>query len=410
LILISKEMDTMKQRLIALALGLSLSFSALAVTITAAATPTPAPTPTTNPMIIPPAPNINAHGYVLMDAKSGDIIAQKNMNVIMQPASLTKMMTLYITFEALKAGQIHLTGEARVSKKAWGTGGSRMFLKLGSKVPVQKLIEGIIVDSGNDACTALAQFVGGNEATFVQLMNATAKRLGMDSTHYVDPTGLPRKGHVSTPHDMAILARALSEDFPAYYHFFKQKWLSYNGIRQPNRNRLLWRSTDFDGLKTGHTKEAGYCLVASGLRNGTRLVSVVMGAPTDMARANDSQALLNYGFRFYETHLLFSANQVLSTPRIWMGEKKQVGMGLTNNLYVTIPTGSYKTLKADMSLQPKLVAPIVEGQHYGQVVVKLGKKVIATRPLTAFSSDARGGIFTRMWDHITLFFKGWFKG
>lgn len=363
-----------------------------------------------NPTIIPPPPNINAHGYVLMDAKSGDIIAQKNMNMRMQPASLTKMMTLYLTFEALKSGRITLTDKARVSVKAWKTGGSRMFLKPGSDVAVAKLIQGIIVDSGNDACTTLAQYIGGTEKTFAVMMNQAAKKLGMNGTHYVDSTGLPRPDHYSTPHDMAILARALVNDFPAYYHFFSQKWLTYNGIRQPNRNRLLWRGSQFDGLKTGHTKEAGYCLVSSGMENGTRLISVVMGAPTDMARANDSQALLNYGFRFYKTHKLFSANQAIANPRIWMGQNKHVAMGLAKDLYVTIPIGQYKNLKATLKIQPKLMAPIQKGNTYGHVNVTLNGKPVAERDVIAFNNDPRGGLFSRMGDHIALFFKGWFKG
>jgi serine-type D-Ala-D-Ala carboxypeptidase (penicillin-binding protein 5/6) len=361
------------------------------------------------PAIIPPKPDINAHGFVLMDAKSGNILAEKNMGMRMQPASLTKMMTLYITFDALKSGRLKLDNKVRVSKKAWGTGGSRMFLKENSKVSVEHLIQGVIVDSGNDACTTLAETIGGNEKTFAQIMNQTAKQLGMDHTHYVDSTGLPRKNHYSTPHDMSLLARALVNNFPEYYHFFKQKWFTYNKIRQPNRNRLLWRGAQFDGLKTGHTKEAGYCLVASGIENGTRLISVVMGAPTDLARANDSQALLNYGFRFFETHKLFSANQALSTPRIWLGQSKYVKMGLNKNLYITIPAGQYKHLKASLSVRPKLIAPIEKGQSYGNVTITLNNKVMMTRPLIAFSSDQKGNLWTRTTDHIALFFKSWFK-
>jgi D-alanyl-D-alanine carboxypeptidase (penicillin-binding protein 5/6) len=404
-------MDTMKLRILGLCLAVSLAVTSFAATATKTpATPAPTPTPAVSPMIIPPPPNMNAHGYVLMDAQSGDIIAQKNMNTRMQPASLTKMMTLYITFEALKSGRIHLTDLARVSKHAWSTGGSRMFLKLGSEVPVQKLIEGVIVDSGNDACVTLAEFIAGNETTFAQIMNKTAHSLGMNGTHYVDSTGLPRKDHFSTPHDMAILARAIIQDFPQYYHFFDQKWLTYNNIRQPNRNRLLWRSADFDGLKTGHTKEAGFCLVGSGKRHGERLISVVMGTPTDMARANDSQMLLNYGFRFYDTHLLFTANQPISTPRVWMGQKKTIQLGLAKNLYVTTPVGTYKKMHASMTIEPKLTAPIKKGQTLGTVTVTLNGKTIASRPLIALTSNARGGAWTRMTDHISLFFKGWFKG
>ncbi|MDF1653494.1 MAG: D-alanyl-D-alanine carboxypeptidase [Coxiellaceae bacterium] len=361
------------------------------------------------PTITPPAPNINAKGFVLMDAQSGNIIAQKNMNQRMQPASLTKMMTLYIVSQALQSGRIHLDDKVRISERAWRTGGSRMFVKAGSLVPLRDLIKGVIVDSGNDACTALAEYVAGNEAMFAQLMNQAAQQLGMKDTHYVDSTGLPRPEHYSTPHDMAILARALVTHFPEYYGWYKQKWLTYNNIKQPNRNRLLWRDASFDGIKTGHTKEAGFCLVSSGMRNGTRLISVVMGAPTEPARINDSQALLNYGFRFFETHKLFSANQAVANPRVWLGKNKTAPMGLQHDLYVTIPTGSYTKLKADMTLQPKLTAPIAAGQSYGEVEVTLNGKKLSSVPLVALQADPRGGVWTRMTDHIAQFFHNWFK-
>lgn len=361
------------------------------------------------PTITPPAPNINAKGFVLMDAQSGNIIAAKNLDQRMQPASLTKMMTLYVVSEALKSGRIHLDDKVRISEKAWRMGGSRMFVKQGSLVPVHELIKGVIVDSGNDACTALAEYVAGNESMFAQMMNQAAQQLGMKGTHYVDSTGLPRPDHYSTPHDMAILARALITHFPEYYGWYKQKWFTYNGIKQPNRNRLLWRDASFDGIKTGHTKGAGYCLVASGLRNGTRLISVVMGAPTDAERANDSQAILNYGFRFFETHKLFSANQPLSTPRVWLGASNTVAMGLKHDMFVTIPTGSYDKLKAEMTVEPKLTAPIEAGKTYGEVNVTLNGKPVAKADLIALKSDPRGGFFSRMGDHVAMFFKHWFK-
>ncbi len=375
-------------------------------TTTHASVSTPMPAA---PTITPPAPNINAKGFVLMDAQSGNIIAQKNAHQRMQPASLTKMMTLYIVSEALKSGRINLDDKVRISDRAWRTGGSRMFVKAGSLVPVRDLIKGVIVDSGNDACTALAEYIAGNEAMFAQLMNQTAQQLGMKGTHYVDSTGLPRPQHYSTPYDMAILARALITHFPNYYPWYKQKWFTYNKIKQPNRNRLLWRDASFDGIKTGHTKEAGFCLVSSGIRNGTRLVSVVMGAPTEPARINDSQALLNYGFRFFETHKLFTAKQAVANPRVWLGKSKTVAMGLPHDLYVTIPTGTYKKLKADMTLQPKLTAPITAGQSYGEVEVSLNGKKLSSVPLVALQDDPKGGVWTRMTDHIAHFFHNWFK-
>ena len=255
------------------------------------------------PVIIPPAPDINAKGYVLMDVNSSKIIASKKMHQRMAPASLTKLMTLYATFQTLAQGQVTLNDSVRIGKDAWQRGGSRMFLKLGSHVPLEKLIQGIIVASGNDACAATAEYIAGKESNFAKLMNETAARLGMTESHFVDSTGLPKPGHYSTPHDIAILAQAIIRDFPQYYHFFNEKWITYNGIRQPNRNRFQWRDNSVDGLKTGHTAKAGYCLTTSALRNGTRLLSVVMGAPTDSDRANDSQAILNWGFRFYKSFI-----------------------------------------------------------------------------------------------------------
>lgn len=357
------------------------------------------------PTIIPPAPDINARGYVLMDANTGQILAEKNMNKRMAPASLTKLMTLYITATTLAQGQINITDKVRISKAAWKTGGSRMFVKLGSHVPLQDLIEGIIVASGNDACVAVSEYIAGSQNSFAQLMNQTAAKLGMKNSHFVDATGLPRPGHYSTPYDLAILVRAIITHYPQYYHWYKQKWITWNGIKQPNRNRLLWRDTAVDGLKTGHTSEAGYCLITSGMKHGMRLISVVMGTPSDSARANDSQALLNWGFRFYNSHKLFSAGKSIATPRVWLGASNTVPMGLTQDLYVTIPMGQYNNLKANLALAPRLTAPIVKGKPYGNVVVTLGGKVIAKAPLVALASDQKGGLWSRFIDHIALFFK-----
>lgn len=355
---------------------------------------------------IPSPPDIDVKGYVLMDADSGAIIAEKNMNQRLQPASLTKLMTLYIAFQALKSGQIHLNNKVTISIKAWNTGGSRMFLKEGAEVPVTLLIQGITVASGNDACVAIAQYIAGTEQTFAQIMNQTAERLGMKNSHYVDSTGLPRSDHYSTPYDMALLARAIINGFREYYHFFSQKWLTYNNITQPNRNRLLWRDISADGLKTGHTDEAGYCLISSAKRNDMRLIAVVMGATTDGGRADDSEALLNYGFRFYQTRLLFDANKGITKKRIWLGKEKYIDFGLENPLYVTVPVGDYKNLKASLQLDQNLRAPILKCKAYGEIIVMLYGKLIAKAPLIALQNDSRAGIFLRIWDHVTLFFKG----
>jgi serine-type D-Ala-D-Ala carboxypeptidase (penicillin-binding protein 5/6) len=360
--------------------------------------------PAALPTITPPPPKINARGYVLMDANSGKIIAEKNMNKKMPPASLTKLMTLFVASQALAQGQIHLTDPVRVSKEAWSRGGSRMFLKLGSHVTVRQLISGIIVASGNDACVALAQYVGGNETSFATLMNQSAQRIGMKNTHYVDSTGLPKPGHFSTPYDIAILTRHIIKDFPQDYSWYKQKWITYNGIKQPNRNRLLWRDPNVDGLKTGHTKAAGYCLVSSALQNNMRLISVVMGTPTDSARAGDSQVILNWGFRFYKTYKLFDANKIIAAPRVWFGENNNINVGVAQSLYTTIPNGSYAQLKATMQIQPELKAPITKGQTLGAVTLTLRGKTFKSVPLVALNNDPQSGFWGRTADHISFFF------
>lgn len=366
------------------------------------------PTTSQPPLIIPSPPRINAKAYVLMDANSGAILAQKNMNEKLPPASLTKLMTLYVASQALAQGQIRLDEKVRVSKEAWSRGGSRMFLKEGSYVTVRELIEGIIVASGNDACVAIAQYIGGNEISFAQLMNQTAQRLGMKDSHFVDSTGLPRPGHYATAYDLALLTRALINNFPQYYGWYKQKWIRYNKIKQPNRNRLLWRDPSVDGLKTGHTDAAGYCLIASARRHNMRLISVVMGTPSDTARSNDSQSLLNWGFRYYRTYKLFNANTPVIKSRVWLAQQKEVEFGLTRDLYITVPSGQYKSIKATIKIQPKLRAPIIKGQAYGKIEINLKGKIIATAKLVALNGDARAGWFSRSIDHIELFFKNIF--
>lgn len=385
-----------------------LSFILVGCGIALADTSPPSPTPNAQPIaqvpiIIPNPPGINAKGYVLMDADSGTIIASANMHERLPPASLTKLMTVYVASQALRQNQIHLDDQVRISTKAWQIGGSRMFLRVGTDISVQDLLQGIIIASGNDACVALAEHIAGSEDSFASLMNQTATRLGMNDTHYMDSTGMPNPNHYATPYDLAILTQHIINDFPEDYQWYKQKWIVHNNIRQPNRNRLLWRDPTVDGLKTGHTGEAGYCLIASAKRNGMRLISVVMGAPTDEARADDTQALLDWGYRFYETHKLFDAKQTLATPRVWMGEQKQVALALANPLSVTIPLGQYKDMKASMQITPQLSAPIVKGQVYGHVQVTLKDKVIATAPLIALSDDATGGLTTRLTDSITQF-------
>lgn len=364
------------------------------------------PQPARPPAIMPSSPDVNARGYILMDAKSGQILAEKNMDVHMQPASLTKMMTLYVITSALQSGQIHLTDPVTISKTAWKTGGSRMFVQVGTQVPVQDLIQGVVVASGNDAAVALAEYVGGTQQNFVELMNQEAAKLGMVNSHFVDVNGLPIPDHYSTPHDLAILARALITQFPEYYKaWYGQKWIDFNHIKQANRNRLLWQDPSVDGLKTGHTDEAGYCLVASAERNRMRLISVVMGAPTSSSRTSDSEALLNWGFRSYTTHELFAANQTLAKPRVWFGKKDEVPLGIPSGLYITIPKGQYPNLKAFLTLDKNYIeAPISKGQKIGNIDVMLNNKPFLKEPVVALQSNPRGGAVDRFKDRVILFF------
>jgi D-alanyl-D-alanine carboxypeptidase (penicillin-binding protein 5/6) len=354
--------------------------------------------------ISPTVPSIDAKGYLLIDAASGKILAEKNPDARMAPASLTKLMSLYIISGALKNGSIHMDDKVRISTKAWKTGGSRMFVKVGDEVSARDLMQGIAVASGNDASVAMAEYVAGTEEAFASMMNAQAKVLGMNSSHFMDSTGLPNPDHYSTPRDFATLARALTHDYPEDYRLFSEKWFTYNGIRQPNRNRLLWRYQYADGLKTGHTDDAGYCLVASAVKDGMRLISVIMGAPSDAARTEDSIRLLTYGFRFYETHKLYGKNTVLTHARTWKGKQKEVSLGVTEDLFATIPAGQYKNIQANLKLNEPLTAPIVKGQAYGNIEIMLNNQVLLSKPLVALEDNPRGGIFRRISDTMSFSF------
>lgn len=398
-----------------LLLTLSTLFICIAIQARASdTTPTAAPqivtassTSPTTPSIqnfIPSPPNIDAKGYVLMDANTGQILGGKNIDSTMPPASLTKLMTLYQIAAALKANRLHLQDLVAVSEKAWKTGGSRMFIRVGSQVPVNDLIQGIAVVSGNDACVAMAEHIAGTEEAFANLMNQTAVRLGMKNTHYTDATGLPNPQHYSSPRDLAILARAIITDFPEYYHWYSQKWFQFNGIRQPNRDLLLWRDGSVDGMKTGHTNEAGYCLVSSAKRKDMRLIAVVMGSSSVQSRANASLALLNYGFRFFESRKLVNANQALKTPRVWFGKNKTTPVGVQKDLYVTLPVSQNKNIRASLTLNKSIVAPIKAGDVVGQIEVTQGDKELMKTPLVALQDNPRGGFFSRFYDHIAKFF------
>ncbi|AWN74408.1 D-alanyl-D-alanine carboxypeptidase [Legionella anisa] len=368
----------------------------------------PSPTVTNKPLVTPAPPILNAKAYILIDVNSGKIIAEKNSEERLPPASLTKMMTLYVISNALHHEQIHLADNVRVSRDAWKIGGSRMFIKEGQQVAVEDLLKGIIVDSGNDACVAMAEHVGGTENSFTDLMNQQAQNLGMKNSHFTDSTGLPDPNLYTTAKDLAILGRALIIDFPQYYDWYKQKWFTYNGIRQPNRNRLLWRDNQVDGIKTGHTNEAGFCLVSSAKRDNMRLLAVVLGEPSDSSRADDSEKLLNYGFRFFETHQLYKSGQSISELPLYKGQVDKVNVGLNEDQYITIPTGQYQRLNISTKVPSFLEAPIKKGDKIGDLVVQFDNNVVSTRPLYALQDVESGGFYTRSKDSIRLAFKRWF--
>jgi D-alanyl-D-alanine carboxypeptidase (penicillin-binding protein 5/6) len=360
------------------------------------------------PLVTPQAPALNAQAYILIDVNSGKVIAEKNSEEHLAPASLTKMMTLYVISNALNQEQIHLTDMVRVSRDAWKIGGSRMFIKEGQEVSVEDLLKGIIVDSGNDACVAMAEHLGGTENAFTDIMNQQAKNIGMLNSHFTDSTGLPDPNLYTTAKDLAILGRALVSDFPQYYDWYKQKWFTYNGIRQPNRNRLLWRNNQVDGIKTGHTNDAGFCLVSSAKRENMRLLAVVLGEPSDSTRADDSEKLLNYGFRFFETHQLYKSGQSISEIPLYKGNVDKMTVGLKEDQFITIPAGQYQRLNISTKIPSHLQAPIKKGDNVGELLVQFDKEIIATHPLYALETVDAGGFYTRTKDSIRLAFQGWF--
>ncbi len=360
---------------------------------------------------VPPPPTIAAKAWVLMDYASGQVLAQSNMDERVAPASITKVMTSYVVSAELAQGKIKLDDAVPISEKAWrsggaGTDGSTSFLQLGSKVPLKDLLYGMIIQSGNDAAIALAEFTAGSEETFAQLMNQYAQRLGMRGTHYVDASGLPNPDHYTTAHDVALLSRAVIHDYPDEYKIYAIKEFEWNGIKQHNRNTLLWRDDTVDGIKTGHTSEAGFCLAASARRGDQRLISVVMGAASEKARADDNQALLNYGFRFYETHKLYAGNAPLVSPELWKGAVANLPLGVAEDVLVTFPRGRYGDLKASLEMPSRLVAPIEKGKAVGTLKVQLDGKVLLERPLIALAEGAEGGFFKRMSDGAWMWWKG----
>jgi D-alanyl-D-alanine carboxypeptidase (penicillin-binding protein 5/6) len=354
---------------------------------------------------VPTMPAIAARAYLLLDFNSGQLLGSHNPHERMEPASLTKLMTAYLTFAALKQQTLRPEQTVPVSERAWRAEGSRMFIEPRKPVTVDELIRGMIVQSGNDACISLAEAIAGSEEVFAQMMTREARRLGMKNTSFVNSTGLPHPQHYSTAHDLALLAAAIVRDFPEYYPLYSTKEFRYNNISQSNRNRLLWTDPTVDGLKTGYTENAGYCLITSAKRGERRLVSVVLGAVSEAARAIESQKLLNYGFQFYDTVRLYEKNQAVATLQVWKGSSNMVKAGFTSDFYLSLPKGQLEKLKASVeSLQP-LLAPISAGQRVGTMKLVLDGKPYRELPVVALETVPVAGILGRGWDSIRLLFK-----
>lgn len=354
--------------------------------------------------LVPAPPQIAARAYIVMDADTGRVLLSSREDERFPPASLTKMMTSYIVEDELTKGNISKTDLVPVSVKAWRSQGSRMFIQEGTQVLLSDLLKGIIIQSGNDASVAVAEYIAGSEEAFADLMNQHASVLGMDNTQFMNATGWPAEDHYSSARDMAILARAIIKDFPEHYGIYSEKYFTYNKIRQPNRNKLLWRDNSVDGLKTGHTEAAGYCLVASAKRDGMRLISVVMGTTSEEARAQESQKLLAYAFRYFRTHQLYKEGERLQTTQVWGGKVDQVDLGPAADLAVTVARGKSDQLQATLDLDNVIEAPISKGDIFGKVQVKLGEELVAEVPVVALQDVEEAGLLKRIWDKIALFF------
>ncbi len=368
----------------------------LLLSLAAAAQPSPP---------VPAAPTVAAKSYLLIDFNSQQLLAAVNEHERIEPASLTKLMTAYLTFTALKENKLRPDQAVSVSQRAWRAEGSRMFIEPRKPVTVNELVHGMIVQSGNDACIALAEAIAGSEDVFAQMMNRHAQRLGMKNTNFVNSTGLPHPQHYSTAHDLALLAAAIIRDFPEYYPLYSTREFSYNNITQANRNRLLWTDPTVDGMKTGYTEAAGYCLITSARRGPARLISVVLGTASESARAAESQKLLNYGFQFYDSIRLYERHQAVATLPVWKGEAERVKAGVASDLYLSLPKGQAEKLKATVeSLQP-LLAPIRAGQQVGTMKLTLDGRPYRELPIVALESVPLAGIFGRAWDTLRLIFK-----
>jgi D-alanyl-D-alanine carboxypeptidase (penicillin-binding protein 5/6) len=350
--------------------------------------------------LVPQPPQLGASAYILMDALTGKVIAELNADQVLPPASLTKMMTAYMLAYELAAGNVSLDDQVHISEKAWRTEGSRMFIQEGKFVSLEDLMRGVIIQSGNDASVAVAEHLAGSEDAFADLMNQHATRLGMTHTVFHNSTGLPAEGHLTTARDLAILAQAIIRDYPEHYRVYSEKEFTFNKIRQPNRNKLLWSDSTVDGLKTGYTEAAGYCMVASAKRDGQRLISVILGASSPEARARESQKLITYGMRFYETHSLYDAQERLANVRVWGGEQDYVELMLESELAVTIARGQAKYIKATMDINTGITAPLSAGDVLGKLIITLDTDVILEQDLVAAEDVLKGGFFKGLVDSV----------
>jgi len=375
-----------------------LLISSLLFSLTANAAMTPVPSP----------PRLAAKSYLLIDINSGRILAEKNIDAAIEPASITKLMTAYIVYKELDAGRLSLNEKVTMKKKTWRKWrlqGSTIYLQEKQPATVDDLLKGVIILSGNDATVALAEHIAGNEGQFVDYMNQYAQTLSMNDTKFMNSTGWPHEQHVTTAKDIATLAKAIITEFPEHYKLYAEKEYTFNDIRQYNRNKLLWRDKSVDGLKTGHTESAGYCLVASAQRKDMRLVSVVLGTKSEKARTDVSQSLLSYGFRFYESNKLYGAGESLNETRVWLGEEEMLNLGLMEDLHVTIPRGHYKHLDAVMDVNKDISAPVKKGQQMGTVRVMLNGEEILKKPLVALQTIDEGSFWQRTRDHIIQLFR-----
>jgi D-alanyl-D-alanine carboxypeptidase (penicillin-binding protein 5/6) len=354
---------------------------------------------------LPSPPIIGATSYYVIDSKTGYEIAALEPDKRVAPASLTKLMTAYVVFHALRENQIALEDEVTVSEKAWRAEGSRMFIEVGKRVSIQDLLLGMIVQSGNDASIALAEHLAGTESVFAEIMNQYAKALGMHSSNFVNATGLPHDDHYSTARDLATLARAIIEEFPDYYRWYSVREFTYNDIKQPNRNNLLWRDDSVDGMKTGMTDAAGYCLVSSARRDGMRIVSVVLGTSSAKARIDGSQALINYAFRFFESRLVYKAGEEITRARVWKSAGEFSSLGVLEDLYVTLPRGAYDSLESTLDIPAIIEAPVAAGQPLAELRISLDGQQLITEPLRALEDNPAGSFWQRTLDSVSLWFE-----